>query len=319
MKKDLVIALVAVLVVFGICYGLAAMKLDLPPIASAPYSTAEVGPQAAGGGHVVMRVNGEPVTEEEFDAAFAQVPKEMQRQLTSPQGRMAFAEQYVRYKLLEQEAHRLGADKDPQVAATLAAFRTNVLASAAASKLVTKPTDQAVRDFYAGNKAAFESVEVSHILFAYAGGMAPPRPGKNAPPESQAMAQAGQVVKQLRAGGNFAQAALQLSDDVASAERGGDLGTLGRGALPPELEQRVFTLKEGQLSDPMPSRYGVHIFLVRKRSTQPIEQVRRAISQRVQQQNVLDRIEILRKTAKVDFDPKFFPETRPKTTPKKPS
>ena len=319
MKKDPIIVLVAIVVVFGICYGLAVMKLDLPPIASAPYSTADVGKQAVTGGHVIMRVNDVPVTEEEFDAAFAQVPEEMQRQLASPQGKMAFAEQYVRYKLLEQEAQRVGADKDPKVAATVAAFRTNVLASAAASKLVAKPTDQAVQQFYAGNKAAFDSVDLSHILLAYAGGMAPPRPGKNAPPEAQAMALANQIVKQLRAGANFAQAAAQVSDDVASAERGGDLGTFGRGALPPELEQRVFSLPEGKVSDPMPSRYGVHIFLVRKRATRPIEQVRNVIAQRVQQQNVLDRIEILRKSAKVEFDPKFFPETRPKNPAKKPS
>jgi parvulin-like peptidyl-prolyl isomerase len=88
--------------------------------------------------------------------------------------------------------------------------------------------------------------------------------------------------------------------------------------LPPELEQRVFAMSAGQVSDPMPSRFGVHIFLVRKRSTQPIERVQKAIAQRVKNQNTLDRIEVLRRAAKVDFDPKFFPEMRPKS-PKKSS
>jgi parvulin-like peptidyl-prolyl isomerase len=103
---------------------------------------------------------------------------------------------------------------------------------------------------------------------------------------------------------------------VATAERGGELGTFGRGTLPPELEQRVFTLKEGEISDPMPSRFGVHIFRVGKRGTQAIEQVRPAIARRVQQQNTLDRIEVLRKQAKVDFDPKFFPDKAPRPTKK---
>lgn len=314
MKRDAIIALIATVVTTGICYGLAIIKLDLKPNLSRPYTTAEVGQQVSG--HVIMRINGEPVTEEEFGAAYAQLPEDMQRQLSSPQGKTAFAEQFVRYKLLEQEARRLGVDRDPKVAGAIAADRTSILASAAAQKLVAVPTDQAVRDYYAGNKGSFDSLQVAHILVAYAGGMAPPRPGRTAPSEAQAMARAKEIVKQLRAGANFSQGALQLSDDVATAERGGDLGTFGRGTLPPELEQHVFGMKEGEISDPMPSRFGVHIFRVGKRGTQAIEQARPAIARRVQQQNTLDRIEVLRKQAKVDFDPQFFPDKAPRPTKK---
>ena len=314
MKRDAVIALIAVVLTTAICYGLAIIKLDLKPTLSHPFSTAAVGEQVSG--HVIMRVNGEPVTEEEFGAAYAQLPEETQRQLSSPQGKTAFAEQFVRYKLLEQEARRLGVDRDPKVAGAIAADRTSILASAAAQKLVATPTDQAVRDYYAGNKGSFDSLQVAHILVAYAGGMAPTRTGKPAPTEQQAMAKAKEIVKQLRAGANFAQAALQVSDDIATAQQGGELGTFGRGTLPPELEQRVFAMKEGEVSDPMPSRFGVHIFKVGKRGTQTIEQVRPAIARRVQQQNTLDRIEVLRKQAKVDFDPKFFPDKAPRPTKK---
>ena len=318
MKRDAIIAVAAIVLTAAICYGLAAMKPDFPPTTSSPYTTAAVGQQVSG--HVIMRVNGEPVTQEEFEAAFAQLPEETQRQLASPQGKSAFAEQLVRYKLLEQEARRLGVDNDPRVAGMIAADRTNILASAAAQKLVQKPTDEAVRNFYAGNRASFESMQIGHILIAYQGGMVPPRPGTVAPPEREAAQKAEEIVKQLRAGADFARMALQVSDDVGSAERGGDLGALPRGQLPPELDQRVFALKEGEISNPMPSRFGVHIFRGGKRVTQPIEQVKPAIAQQVQRQNTLDRIESLRKTAKVDFDEKFFPELKPKTpAPKKPS
>ncbi len=316
-KKDAFIAVIAIALVTGICYGLSLMKLDLKPTPSAPFTTAKVGEQV--GAHVIMRVNGEPVTSEEYEAAFAQLPDDVKRQIAAtPQGKTAFAEQLVRYKILEQEARRLGVDKDPKVAAMISADRTSILASAVAEKLVGKPTDQAVRDFYAGNQPVFDSMQVAHILIAYEGGMAPPRPGAAALSQPQAAAKAQQIVKALRGGATFAQMAIQHSDDVASAERGGDLGTFGRGQLPPEIEQRVFAMKEGETSDPMPSRFGVHIFRAGKHFTQPIDQVRGAISQQVQRQNTMDRIEQLRKQAKVDFDPKFFPETRPKT-PKKSS
>ena len=102
------------------------------------------------------------MTEEEFAAVFSQLPEETQRQYSNPQGKSAFAEEMVRYKLLEQEARRLGVDHDPKVAAVVSADRMNILASAVAQKLVAKPTEQAIRAFYDKNKSSFDSVEVSH-------------------------------------------------------------------------------------------------------------------------------------------------------------
>lgn len=321
MKKDAAIALIALVVIGAFCYALSVARLDIKPIAppSVPGAASATAPPP--NAHIIIRVNGEPITEEEFEAAYAQLPEQMQQQLVGAQGRAAFGEQLVRLKLLEQEARRLGVDKDPRVAGMVTSDRTNILAQAAAQKIVAPPTDKAVRDFYAGNKGAFESVDLSHILVAYAGGAAPARPGHTAPPEPQAEAKARDILKQLRAGANFQQLARQLSDDGATAERGGELGPVGRGMLPPELEERVFAMKEGETSDPVPSRYGVHIFRVGKRSTQPIDQVRQSIARRMQQQNTLDRVEALRRTAKVDFDPKFFPGPRlpMQPAPKKPS
>ena len=212
----------------------------------------------------------------------------------------------------------MGLDRDPKVSAMVAADRTGILASAAAQKLVGKPTDEAVRNFYSGHRDAFESIELSHIVVAYQGGIVPPRPGNVAPPEREAAQKAQEIAKQIHAGADFARLALQVSDDVATAERGGAIGMVAHGQLPPELEQRVFAMKEGEISGPIPSRFGVHIFRAGRRLTQPIDQVRPAITAQVQRQNTLDRIESLRKTAKVDFDPKFFPEAQPKT-PKKTS
>ena len=43
MKKDLLIAIAIALIVIGICFGLASIKLDLRPTPSKPFSTAAVG------------------------------------------------------------------------------------------------------------------------------------------------------------------------------------------------------------------------------------------------------------------------------------
>src|SRR5207244_9605276 len=127
--------------------------------------------------------------------------------------------------------------------------------------------------------------------------------GSSRPAEQQAEAKARDIVKRIRAGAAFEQMARQYSDDGASAERGGELGTVGHGQLPPELEQHVFALKEGEVSDPVASRYGVHIFRAGKRGLRSIDEVRQAIAQRMQQQSTLERLEALRRAAKVDLDP----------------
>ena len=72
------------------------------------------------------------------------------------------------------------------------------------------------------------------------------------------------ILKKLKAGGNFAELAREysLSPD---RENGGSLGYFSRGQLPPEFDKVLFRLAAGQLSDPVESPYGVHLFLVERR------------------------------------------------------
>ena len=72
MKKDAVFAFLAILVVAGVSFGLAAVRPPFQPTPSKPF-VFELGAAPQGTGRVVMRVNGEPVTETEFEAIFGRV------------------------------------------------------------------------------------------------------------------------------------------------------------------------------------------------------------------------------------------------------
>ena len=260
-----------------------------------------------------MHVNGQPVTEEEFIAIYKQLPEELQRQYANEPGKMVLAEQTIRIKLLEQEARRLGLEREPVVAAQIEADQSNILASAAAEKLVPTPNEQAVQEFYARNKGRFDSADVSHILIAYAGGGVPPRSGQ-APPLEEAKKKANAVYTQLKAGGDFAAMARKVSDDPQTAKLGGVMGVISRGMLPPELDAAVFSAHMGDITSPIVTQYGIHIFKVHGRTTQALDQVRTGIAQRVRQEKLRDHVESLRKTAKVEFDPTFFPQTKKPAT-----
>jgi peptidyl-prolyl cis-trans isomerase C len=304
LRKDIVIAIAGIAIVAAICFGLAIMKPDFKPFSSTPATTSTAD---AGAGRAIMHVNGEAITEGEFQAAYAQLPDEMKQQFATEAGKQAFAEQMIRLKILEQEGRKLGVEKDAKVAAQIAADHTNIVAAATAQKLVPPPTNDQVVKFYNDNKKNFEATELSHILIAYQGGGVPPRSG-NPLSRQDAMKKAQGIAQQLKGGADFAKLAQQNSDDVGSADRGGVLGPFSPGMLPPELEARVTQLQPGQPSDPIPSRYGIHIFKIGAHTTQPLEQVRPAITQRVQQKATLDKVEQLRKASKIEFDPKFFPD-----------
>ena len=72
-------------------------------------------------------------------------------------------------------------------------------------------------------------------------------------------AHAEDLLKQLKAGADFATLATKFSEDEASAKNGGDLDYFGRGRMVPEFDQVVFAMQPGQLSDPVKTQYGYHI------------------------------------------------------------
>ena len=314
MKKDLVIAIIAVLLIFVVTYGIAATRVPLPMRPTHPFTTDEriapiptTGSDVAPAGRVIMRVNGEPVTESEFSAMFSSLPPEMQQQYNSEQGKQAFAEQLVRLKVLEQEARRMKLENDPKVAGQISAQRSDILANAAAAKLVENVSPEAVKKFYEQNQRQLQTVELSHIVVAYQGGMIPPKGGGQPLDERSAVNKALQIYQQLKEGAKFEELAKKESDDTATGMRGGMIGPVAPGMLPQELDARVMNMREGEISTAIPSRYGIHIFKAGKRQTQPLSEVQDRLAVAVRNQETMRKIEELVKAAKVELDPKFFP------------
>ncbi|MDR0276004.1 MAG: peptidylprolyl isomerase [Burkholderiaceae bacterium] len=63
----------------------------------------------------------------------------------------------------------------------------------------------------------------------------------------------------------FGDLARENSQDAGSAEDGGELGWASPGQFVPEFEQAMNNLDPGQISDPIPTRYGIHLIQVEGR------------------------------------------------------
>lgn len=67
------------------------------------------------------------------------------------------------------------------------------------------------------------------------------------------------IKKKLDKGEKFADLAKKFSKDESSKVKGGEIGYTVRGTLVPEYESKAFSMKAGQVSDPVKSQFGWHI------------------------------------------------------------
>lgn len=134
-------------------------------------------------------------------------------------------------------------------------------------------TPQDVQQYYAQHQKDYqvpEEVKVRHILIAV------PHDA-SAQVDAAAKAKAEDILKQLKAGADFATLAKKDSDDPGSKAQGGQLGFIQRGATVPAFENAAFALKPGQLSGVVKTQFGYHIILCEAKQeahTKPLDEVK---------------------------------------------
>ncbi len=77
--------------------------------------------------------------------------------------------------------------------------------------------------------------------------------------DAAALAQAQQVLAQVKAGKDFGELAKQYSQDPGSAKNGGDLGWAERGSFVAPFADALFGMQVGEIKGPVKTQYGYHI------------------------------------------------------------
>ena len=106
--------------------------------------------------------------------------------------------------------------------------------------------------------------------------------------EAAAVARLADFKKRVETGqADFAQLAREFSQD-ASAREGGDLGWAAPGLFVPEFEDAMSALAPGKISDPLVSRFGVHLIqlLERRQSTLTQRQQREVVRNLVREKKL---------------------------------
>lgn len=141
-----------------------------------------------------------------------------------------------------------------------------------------------LKTYYEQNTARFGTKEerrASHILIT-APTSAP------AADRAKAKAKAEQLLAEVKkAPATFADVARKNSQDPGSAEKGGDLDFVTRGAMVKPFEDALFALKKGDISDVVETEFGYHIIRladIKPAVVPPFEQVRATIENEVRSQ-----------------------------------
>lgn len=228
------------------------------------------------GSRVVATVNQVNLTHEDFKVRLRLL--EQDRGPVPPERYGEILRALVREEILYQAAVAQHLDDEAPVKQRAEVARRQVIVEELLRRKVeaaTQVSDEEARTAYETNKTLFsaETVGVSHIML-----------------KSESDAEA--VQAELKAGKAFEEVAKEKSQDQGSAEKGGDLGMVGRGQTEPEFETAAFALKEGEVSGIVKTQYGYHILKGGPHATtvQPFEDVKDKLQEMLGKQKQRDAL-----------------------------
>ena len=144
-------------------------------------------------------------------------------------------------------------------------------------------SDADILAYYNAHKDQYvvkEQVKTRHILIAVPA-------GADAKTDAAAKAKAEDLLKQIKAGGNFADLASKNSDDPGSKVQGGELPMYPTSGLDPAYAKAAMALNPGQTSDVVKSQFGYHIIQTEQKDpahTKSLDEVKPEIVPVLEQQ-----------------------------------
>jgi peptidyl-prolyl cis-trans isomerase C len=252
---------------------------------------------------VVLTAGDLKLTAAQFDLIIDSLPEQYRVNARGP-GRREFGQNLARILVLAQEGKRRKMDESPAYKIQAEFQLENYLASRVFADINehTKAGDADLQKFYDAHKAEYEQVHARHILIH----TKPLSAGQKEQSDADALAKAQELRKKIMDGADFAAVASQESDDAGSKVKGGDLGTFKRGQMVPQFEQAAFTLKVGELSEPVKTQYGYHLIKVESREAKSFEESKPELEKRVGPELTQKAVADLETQANVTLNPDFF-------------
>ena len=248
-------------------------------------------PQGAGPAKdaVAATVNGTPISESLVGMMLKQ-RTDLGRP-ADPESRKTFIDSLAMQLIISQEAVKKGLDKAPEVVNRIELGRQSVL------------IDAFVQDYLKNNsisddmlKAEYEKIKAQATGTEYK--------ARHILVENEAEAK--DIIARLKKNPKaFEALAKEKSKDRGSKDNGGDLGWFDPRGMVPEFGAAVAQLAKGKFTEePVKSQFGYHVILLedsRQQQVQPLEQIKPALMQQMQQQNLKKLFDEMKAKAKIEI------------------
>ena len=221
-------------------------------------------------GPYLAKVGNVKIMQADLEREMKNLPVFAQKMFEGSDGKERFLGELIKKELLYQDALKKGLDKDAEYLKRVEDFRKITLIGVLLEKEMeskAKVSDQEVKDYYEKHKEDFAvgRIRASHILV-------------------KTEEDARNILERLKKGEDFAKIAKKSSIDPGSAKNGGDLGFFSAGQMVPEFEAVAVKLKQGEISEPLKTKFGYHIIKVTDKKigkSVEFEKVKNYISQRL--------------------------------------
>ncbi|MGH7230428.1 MAG: peptidylprolyl isomerase [Nitrospiraceae bacterium] len=215
-------------------------------------------------------VNGKPITQDEFEYRWSELPVATRDLYESQGGKKKFLDDLISREILLQEARRMGLGHSLALQERLERVKEQLMLdelmkeAVAATVQISDPELNAYYDLHRAVLLAALQIRAAHIVLSTEG-------------------QAKDVKHQINQGYNFAKLAQRYSIDETTRANGGELGLYRSGMADPGIESGLMTLKPGIVSEPIQTQSGFHLVKVLSRDPDDAQHVD-AVRQRLRRE-----------------------------------
>ena len=292
-------------------YGL--FLTTIPCQLRAQTETKGTSPGATPSDKVVIAIGDLKITARDTEKMLENFPPP-QRTFYSGSGKRQLADYIVNSTLLTNEAEKRHLDQSEEVKLRLKLARDSILMYAARQELQKEMTATAeeAQKFLDDNITKYEEARVRRIVIQApfslpnSGAAGAEAPASN----EEARAKAEEIRKKLIEGADFEEMAAKSSTDPLSSGKGGDLGYIRRGTknhiIVPPLEQLIFSMPVGSLSEVQTTALGYEIVKVEDRRKPKIEDIRKEVETDLRNQKYENLLKEMRSRLKVQIDEEYF-------------
>ncbi len=195
----------------------------------------------AGLAQTILTINDKEISQQEFEYYYQKNNHNQVQNIS----REDYLEMFIDFKLKVEEAYAQQYDTATAFKTELEGYRNQLIGPYLTDTIAR---NKLVQEAY---QRLQEEIETSHILVAV-----------NTPAEADAALKKAKDIRKRLKKSNFADIAKEVSEDHSAQHNNGYLGYATGGSFVYPYEQAAYSLKKGQISQPVRSAFGYHLILL---------------------------------------------------------